>query len=83
MQSLLKQLWFQSDNAKLPIHHMGFQLMEVGKFTGHSRDAVREYLYWLMDNGYMELISKEPLLFQFTEKGRLIKSVNDINVDWA
>jgi hypothetical protein len=78
MHTLLKQLWFQSDDGNSLIQNMGLQLMEVGKFTGQTRDYIRIYLYYLIDNGYIELVSKKPLLFQFTLKGNLIKSLDDI-----
>ena len=78
MQKLLKQLRFQSDECRSPIQNMGFQLMEVAKFTTTSREYVRKYLKLLIDNGYLVLISTEPLLFEFSEKGKLLKSIDEL-----
>ncbi|MCK9208320.1 MAG: hypothetical protein M0P66_14510 [Salinivirgaceae bacterium] len=78
MKSLFRLLWLQSDNCKLPIQNMGYNLMEVGKFTGRTRDIIKHYLDYLIDQGFMELVSEKPLLYQFTDKGRLIKSMDDI-----
>jgi hypothetical protein len=78
MQRLFKELWFASDNCKSPIKHIGIHLAEVGKSTNNTRDEVREYVNLLIQQNYFELVSKEPLLFQFTEKGKTIKTQDDI-----
>ncbi len=57
---------------------MGYNLMEVGKFTCQSKDIIRHYLDYLIDQGILELVSENPLLYQFTDKGRQIKSMDDI-----
>ena len=79
MYSLLKQLWLQSDNCTLPIKNIAFQLMEVGKSTNQTRKEVWDYLQLLIEQEYIECISKEPLLYKFTDKGKLVKTSEDIN----
>lgn len=78
MQRLFKELWFASDNCNSPIKHIGLHLSEVAKSTNNTRDEVREYVNLLIRQNYFELLSKEPLLFQFTEKGKTIKTQEDI-----
>ncbi len=74
LKRLLKELWLQSDNCTEPIESMWFSIQEVAKSTGNTRKEIRKYLYLLVDNNYLELKSEEPLLFEFTEKGKKIKT---------
>ena len=79
MLSLFKQLWFESDNCNLPIENIAFQLMEVGKVTNQTRMKVWDYLQLLVEQKYIECISKEPLVYKFTDLGKSVKTLDDIN----
>jgi len=78
MQRLFKELWFASDNCKTPIQNIGIRLLEVAKSTNNTKDDVREYLHELMRQNYIEMISQDPLLFQFTEIGKTIKTQDEL-----
>ncbi|MEX0361389.1 MAG: hypothetical protein AB3N10_10455 [Allomuricauda sp.] len=78
MKRLLEELWLQSDNCTEPISNMWFPIQEVAKSTMNSRKEIRRYLYVLVDNGYIKRTSDEPLLYEFTEIGKKIKSESDI-----
>jgi len=78
MQKLLEQLWFQSDNCLSPIEHAWFPIQETSKITGTKRQVVREYFDKLVEAKLIERISDEPLLFQFTDTGKKIKTVSDM-----
>jgi hypothetical protein len=77
MQKLLEQLWFQSDNCSSPISNASFLINETSKITGTKGQIVRRYFDKLVDGKIIEKISDEPLIFQFTAKGREVKSSSD------
>ncbi len=74
LKRLLKALWLHSDNCKEPIEHIWFSIQEVSKSTGYKKEEIRKYLNLLVKNKYIQNTSKEPLLFEFTEKGKGIKT---------
>ena len=74
LKRLLKELWLHSDDCKEPIKNMWFPIQEVAKSTGNTKQEIRKQLNLLVDNNYLELTSEEPLLFEFTEKGKRIKT---------
>jgi hypothetical protein len=77
IQKLLEQLWFQSDNCSSPIANAWFLINETSKITGAKEQTVREHFDKLIERKIIEKISDEPLLFQFTDTGRKVKSGND------
>lgn len=78
MQKLLEQLWFQSDNCLSPIEHAWFPIQETAKITGTKRQKVMECFNKLIEANIIERISDEPLLFQFTDKGKQVKKGSDV-----
>jgi hypothetical protein len=70
MQKLLDQLWFHSDNCSSPIENAWFPFQETAKITGTKRQVVMEYFNKLIDTKIIERISDDPLLLQFTDKGK-------------
>lgn len=78
MKSLFNMLWLQSNNCSEEIQNMGYLISEVSKMTSNSKNEVIKYLNLLLDKNYIENISKEPLLYQFTEKGKKIKTDSEI-----
>jgi hypothetical protein len=78
MQKLLEQLWFHSDNCSSPIKHAWFPIQETAKITGAKRQMVVDYFNKLIEAEIIERISDEPLLFQFTDKGRGVKASADV-----
>ncbi|MGX1929937.1 hypothetical protein [Flagellimonas sp. 2504JD4-2] len=78
MKRLLEELWLKSVNCTEPIANMWFPIQEVAKSTMNSRKEIRRYFYVLVENGYIKRTSDEPLLYEFTESGRKIKSESDI-----
>jgi hypothetical protein len=78
MIQLLKQLWFQSNNCSSPIEHAWFPIQETSKMTGANREIVKEYFLKLVEAKLIVKISDEPLLYEFTDTGKKIKEVNDI-----
>ncbi|WP_271768101.1 hypothetical protein [Aquimarina algiphila] len=74
LKRLLKELWLQSDDCSEPIENMWFSIQEVAKSTGNKRKEIRKHLNLLIDDKYIEITSEEPLLFEFTEKGKAIKT---------
>jgi hypothetical protein len=80
LYKLFKELWFHADNYSRPISNIGLRLLEVAKFTNNTTDDVREYFQILLDKNYIEIISKESLLYQFTEKGKSVKTLADMEL---
>jgi|GEM_PF-2996851 len=78
MLRLFKELWLSSDNCRLPIENMSIRIKEVAHSTNNYKDDVRKYLLKLIDNNYLIMTSKEPLIFEFSETGKEIKSESDI-----
>ncbi len=78
MFQLFEELWFASDNSTVPIEYIGIRLMEVAKSTGNSREYVREHFKELITQGCVKMISETPLLFVFTEKGKNVKTLADV-----
>lgn len=71
---LFKELWLHSDDCSEPIKNIWFSIQEVAKSTGYTRNEIRKYLNLLIDNNYVKNTSQDPLLFEFTEKGKKIKT---------
>ncbi|WP_103068136.1 hypothetical protein [Aquimarina sediminis] len=69
MKRLLDELWLQSDNGSTSIDHIWFSISEVSKSTNKKRKEVQEYLDFLVNNKYLEMISEDPLLYSFTKDG--------------
>lgn len=78
MKTLFEQLWLQSNNCSEPIQNMGFQIFEVSKMTYNSKKEIMRYLNLLIDKNYINRISDEPLLYEFTESGKKIKADSEI-----
>ncbi len=74
LKSLLKELWLHSNNGTKPIQNIWFSIQEVAQSTGNTREEITSYLNLLIDNNYVENTSKEPVLFEFTKKGQMIKT---------
>ena len=78
MKILFKQLWLQSNDGSEPIQNMGFQIFEVSKMTYNTNKEVIKYLNLLIEKNYINKISDEPLLYEFTESGKKIKADSEI-----
>ncbi|WP_298239536.1 hypothetical protein [uncultured Algibacter sp.] len=78
MKTLFRELWLQSDLCTEPIEHIWFTINEVAKSTSNSSKEIKKYLDYLIKNGIIELVSWEPLVHQFTEDGKRIKTEFDI-----
>lgn len=78
MQKLLEQLWFQSDNCSSPIENAWFPIQETSRITGTKKQVVQECFRKLIEVKVIEKISDDPLLFQFTDIGKKVKSNRDI-----
>ena len=78
LKRLLEELWLQSNECSEPIENMWFSIQEVAKSTGKKRKEIRKYLYMLVDNNYLNFVSNEPLIFEFTVSGKEVKTDLDI-----
>ena len=78
MKTLLNQLWFQSNDCSEQIENMGIQISEVSKFTGKPNKEIIVYLNYLTEKKYIRNISMKPLLYEFTDLGKELKSDSDI-----
>jgi hypothetical protein len=78
MKVLFNQLWLQSNNCFEPIQNIGFQIFEVSKITYNSKKEVSRYFNILVEKNHIKKISDEPLLYQFTESGKKIKTDSEI-----
>ena len=78
MMRLFEELWMESRNCSEEIEHIGMVLFEVSKSTGQPKKTIRFYFNFLVNNQLIELISTNPLLYLFTEKGREIRTNEDI-----
>jgi hypothetical protein len=58
---------------------MGIQISEVSKFTSNPNKEIIRYLNYLIDKKCILRLSLEPLLYEFTEIGKKIKTDSDIN----
>lgn len=79
MHKLFNQFWIVSENGENPIIHMGAITLETTKLTSKSKDEIHFYIQKLIKHQYIELYSKDPLIFHFTEKGKVIHSLEDIS----
>lgn len=78
MKSLFNQFWLQSNNGSEPIENMGIQIFEVSKMTYNDKNEVIKYLTFLIEKNYIQKIDDSPLLYEFTESGKKIKSDSEI-----
>lgn len=78
MKRLLEELWLHSNNCTESIEHIWYPLQEVAKSTSNSRSVIKSCLTLLIDNGYIRNTSSKPLLYEFTELGKRIKTDSDI-----
>lgn len=78
MKTLFEQLWLQSDNCSEPIENMGLHIFEVSKMTYNSKKEIIRYLNLLIEKNYVTRISDKPLLYEFTESGKKIKTNSEI-----
>ncbi|AXP81588.1 hypothetical protein CJ739_2515 [Mariniflexile rhizosphaerae] len=78
MKRLFQELWLQSTNSSEPIQCMSILLHEVAKSTTNSKEEIRRYLNLLISKKYINRISDKPLLYEFTESGKEIKTDLDI-----
>lgn len=74
LKRLFKELWLHSNDCKEPIENIWFSIQETAKSNGVSRKEVRKCFNILVDNNYIKKTSEEPLLFEFTEIGKEIKT---------
>lgn len=77
-ETLFKQLWLQSNNCTVPIENMWFVILEVSKITSNSKKEILLYLNLLVDKNYIKRISEEPIIYEFTETGKKIKTDSEI-----
>lgn len=73
MKRLMDELKLQSNNCMSPIEHMWYPIQEVAKSTNNSTQEIMKYLNVLMKVGIIRNVSKNPLIFEFTEKGKKIQ----------
>ncbi len=74
MKRLFQELWIQSNNCTEPIEHISISVFEVAKSTTNSKEEIRRYLDLLVDKNYLKKTSDKPLLYEFTENGKKIKT---------
>ena len=78
MKRLFQELWLQSNNCTEPIENISFSVFEVAKSTTNSKEEIRRYLNLLIDKNYIKKTSDKPLIYEFTEIGKEIKTDLDI-----
>ncbi|NAS29505.1 hypothetical protein GTQ40_00835 [Flavobacteriaceae bacterium R38] len=78
MKRLFKELWIQSNYCSEPIEQMSMTVFEVAKSTSNSKEEIRRYLNILVDQNFIIKTSDKPLLYEFTEFGKQIKTDLDI-----
>lgn len=78
MRTLLTELRIQSDNFSRPIKHIWYPIQEVARFTNSPHEEVKNSLRLLIDKGYLNQKSSEPLIFELTEKGKQVKTDKEI-----
>ena len=78
MQILFEHLWWASDNCTCPIEHVWFPVQEAAKSSGVRRLEIVDYFKILLQKKIIEKTSDKPLLFEFTEFGKGIKTNEDI-----
>ena len=76
---LLQELRIQSDGFNRPIKHIWYPIQEVSRFTNSTKEEVKRILRILINAGILYKKSSEPLLFDFTEEGKLPKSGSEID----
>lgn len=78
MFRLFKELWFASSDCSHEIENIGIRLLEVAKSTNNTKEYIREYLHALIKQGHIEMTSEKPLLFTITDKGKKVKTIEDV-----
>lgn len=78
MKCLFEELWFHSDNCSQPIRHIWFPIQEVAKSTQKTRTEIKKHLSMLVRQDLIKRTSEEPLLYEFTKKGKKVKTYSDI-----
>lgn len=79
MKRLFEELWFASGNGLLPIQFMSICMMEVSRSLETKKSIVTPYFRFLLKNQIITETSQESQFFEFTEKGILVKSDQDIH----
>tara|TARA_B100000508_G_scaffold92244_1_gene72006 strand:- start:1712 stop:2197 length:486 start_codon:yes stop_codon:yes gene_type:complete len=79
LKTLLKELRVQTSDYSEPIENMWFTIQEVAKFTSNTREEITGYLNLLVEKGIIKKTSEEPLLYEFSEKGKELN--NDFEIE--
>jgi hypothetical protein len=74
MMALVSLLRLESKDAIEPIHNMGSIIFEAATVTKNSKKEIIKYYNVLLEKKIIENISKKPLLYQFTEVGKNLKT---------
>lgn len=75
---LLRELKFFSENGKKQILSIGYLTFEVSKMTNSRTTEVINHLRFLTEKGYVAKTSDEPLVYELTEKGKLVNDETEI-----
>lgn len=75
---LLRELKFHSENGEKQILNIGYLTFEVSKMTNSKTIEVINHLRFLTEKGYVAKTSDEPLVYNLTEKGKLLNNETEI-----
>ena len=77
MFRLIRELWYDSEYCQKPIKNFGYRIFEV---TKSNVDKITVIVHWkfLLENGVIKEITKDPPVYEFTLKGKNIKTEKDI-----
>lgn len=76
---IFKQLWVSSKYGAKEIEHLWFTTQEISKSTNVKREQIKNHINDLISSGILNIKSHDPLIYKFSEKGKLIKKKVDIN----
>lgn len=77
-ENLFELLWFQSNNGTEYIENISILLHEVSKNTSNPKKIILKHFKILIDKDIIRLVKNQSSIFVFTEKGRKIKTTNNI-----
>jgi hypothetical protein len=79
MFKLIQQLRFFNEDLKYEIENIGIKLTEAAKSCEMTTADMYPYAKFLLQNGYLELISEDPLLFRATIKLVVVRTEQDVD----
>lgn len=77
MFRLVKQLLLETADFKKPVVNLGTCFFEISK-GGISKEIILNHWSFLLEHDFVKQISEDPPEYQFTGKGKQLKTEKDV-----